>query len=176
MCCSNSPERFFAAHRVLSEFATQLGPGFGIRFTVQFNLFAGTVTAIGSDGVCWGWGGEGRWGGGGRVSIRFTVQFNLFAGTVTAIGSDSGWLGRMARCVDMWVSDGMGGGSGRGCARDKRSGEAEPTSAAGARHLPPPPLFPHRRPSCAARDNAAAGAAGMFCAHGEAGRGQLGTG
>ena len=26
-----------------------LGPGFGIRFTVQFNLFAGTVTAIGSD-------------------------------------------------------------------------------------------------------------------------------
>ena len=33
---------------MLSEFATQLGPGFGIRFTVQFNLFAGTVTAIGN--------------------------------------------------------------------------------------------------------------------------------
>ena len=43
-----STVRFFAAHRVLSEFATQLGPGFGIRFTVQFNLFAGTVTAIGN--------------------------------------------------------------------------------------------------------------------------------
>jgi acyl-CoA oxidase len=47
----DNPERFFAAHRVLSEFATRLGPGFGIRFTVQFNLFAGTVVALGGQGA-----------------------------------------------------------------------------------------------------------------------------
>eukprot|EP00951_Prasinocladus_malaysianus_P032300 scaffold313845_cov28-Prasinocladus_malaysianus.AAC.1 len=47
------PERFFAAHHALSGFATRLGPGFGIRFTVQFNLFAGTVVALGGKGcVC----------------------------------------------------------------------------------------------------------------------------
>ncbi len=46
----DTPERFFAAHRVLSEYATKLGPGFGIRFTVQFNLFAGTLAAIGTEG------------------------------------------------------------------------------------------------------------------------------
>eukprot|EP00933_Yihiella_yeosuensis_P072293 TRINITY_DN8064_c1_g4_i4.p1 TRINITY_DN8064_c1_g4~~TRINITY_DN8064_c1_g4_i4.p1 ORF type:complete len:467 (+),score=85.99 TRINITY_DN8064_c1_g4_i4:180-1580(+) len=44
----NAPEKFFAAHRVLSEFATQVGPGFGIRFTVQMNLFAGTIIGLGS--------------------------------------------------------------------------------------------------------------------------------
>lgn len=44
----DEPDKFFAAHRMLSEFATALGPGFGIRFTVQFNLAAGTVTALGS--------------------------------------------------------------------------------------------------------------------------------
>mmetsp|Transcript_51922 Transcript_51922/g.116448 ORF Transcript_51922/g.116448 Transcript_51922/m.116448 type:complete len:464 (+) Transcript_51922:76-1467(+) len=43
-----NPEKFFAAHQVLSEYATQVGPGFGIRFTVQFNLFAGTVIALGN--------------------------------------------------------------------------------------------------------------------------------
>jgi acyl-CoA oxidase len=43
-------ERFFCAHRILSEYATRLGPGFGIRFTVQFNLFAGTITALGGPG------------------------------------------------------------------------------------------------------------------------------
>eukprot|EP00435_Cladocopium_sp_Y103_P000994 s2262_g1.t1 len=43
-----APENFFAAHSVLSEYATQVGPGFGIRFTVQFNLFAGTVIALGN--------------------------------------------------------------------------------------------------------------------------------
>jgi acyl-CoA oxidase len=44
----NEPERFFKAHDVLSGYATDVGPGFGIRFTVQFNLFAGTVLALGS--------------------------------------------------------------------------------------------------------------------------------
>lgn len=41
------PERFFAAHALLAELATSLGPGFWIRFTVHFNLFAGTVVALG---------------------------------------------------------------------------------------------------------------------------------
>ena len=31
------PQRFFAAHRILSNWATYLGPGFGIRFTVQYS-------------------------------------------------------------------------------------------------------------------------------------------
>lgn len=47
-CVRSQPSRFFASHRILSEWATRLGPGFGIRFTVQFNLFAGTVAQIGS--------------------------------------------------------------------------------------------------------------------------------
>lgn len=42
------PERFLAAHRLLAELATSLGPGFWIRFTVHFNLFAGTVAALGT--------------------------------------------------------------------------------------------------------------------------------
>lgn len=45
----DNPERFFMAHRKLSELATQIGPGFGIRFTVQFNLFAGTIVGVGGD-------------------------------------------------------------------------------------------------------------------------------
>lgn len=43
-----NPQRFLAAHRLLAELATRLGPGFWIRFTVHFNLFAGTVMALGS--------------------------------------------------------------------------------------------------------------------------------
>mmetsp|Transcript_31467 Transcript_31467/g.67577 ORF Transcript_31467/g.67577 Transcript_31467/m.67577 type:complete len:471 (-) Transcript_31467:1344-2756(-) len=43
-----NPSRFLAAHRLLAELATALGPGFWIRFTVHFNLFAGTVVALGS--------------------------------------------------------------------------------------------------------------------------------
>ena len=44
-----NPARFYAAHRYLSAYAHKIGPGFFIRFTVQFNLFAGTVLAIGND-------------------------------------------------------------------------------------------------------------------------------
>lgn len=44
----DAPERFFMAHAILSEYATAVGPGFGIRFTVQFNLFAGTILALGN--------------------------------------------------------------------------------------------------------------------------------
>jgi acyl-CoA oxidase len=38
-----SPEKFFLAHRLLS--TVGLG-GFGIRFTVQFNLFAGSIVGL----------------------------------------------------------------------------------------------------------------------------------
>ena len=43
----DNPERFFWAHRILAERSPKLGPGFFIRFTVQYNLFAGTVLAVG---------------------------------------------------------------------------------------------------------------------------------
>ena len=45
----DDPERFFLAHRILAGYAPRLGPGFWIRFTVHYNLCAGTVLAIGSD-------------------------------------------------------------------------------------------------------------------------------
>mmetsp|Transcript_17656 Transcript_17656/g.21404 ORF Transcript_17656/g.21404 Transcript_17656/m.21404 type:complete len:472 (+) Transcript_17656:152-1567(+) len=41
------PEKFFEAHRLLLAPSTR-GPGFGIRFTVQYNLFAGSVVGLGS--------------------------------------------------------------------------------------------------------------------------------
>jgi len=44
----DAPERFFLSHQLLSEFATRVGPGFGIRFTVQVNLFAGTIIGLGN--------------------------------------------------------------------------------------------------------------------------------
>ena len=43
----DDPRRFFLAHRLLAAHAPTHGPGFWIRFTVQFNLFAGTVVALG---------------------------------------------------------------------------------------------------------------------------------
>lgn len=42
----DNPTRFFQAHRILSK---RLVGGFGIRFTVQFNLFAGSILGLGSD-------------------------------------------------------------------------------------------------------------------------------
>jgi hypothetical protein len=42
-----NPDRFFAAHRNLAAFMTTLSPGFWIRLTVHFNLFCGTVLALG---------------------------------------------------------------------------------------------------------------------------------
>ena len=44
-----NPKRFFESHRLLAQHATRLGPGFFIRFTVHYNLFAGTVVGLGSD-------------------------------------------------------------------------------------------------------------------------------
>lgn len=41
------PERFFLAHRLIAAHAPEMGPGFFIRFTVQYNLFAGTVVGLG---------------------------------------------------------------------------------------------------------------------------------
>jgi len=43
------PEWFFEAHRVIGSNLDNLGEGFWIRFTVQYNLFAGTVLAIGNE-------------------------------------------------------------------------------------------------------------------------------
>jgi len=44
MDMQEAPEKFFLAHRLLS--TVGLG-GFGIRFTVQFNLFAGSIVGLG---------------------------------------------------------------------------------------------------------------------------------
>lgn len=41
------PERFFLAHRLVAAHSPEMGPGFFIRFTVQYNLFAGTVVGLG---------------------------------------------------------------------------------------------------------------------------------
>lgn len=44
-----NPKKFFEAHRLIAQNANKLGPGFFIRFTVQYNLFAGSVIAMGND-------------------------------------------------------------------------------------------------------------------------------
>lgn len=43
-----NPERFFLAHRILAEHSSAVGPGFWVRFTVHYNLCAGTVLALGT--------------------------------------------------------------------------------------------------------------------------------
>eukprot|EP00937_MAST-01D_sp_MAST-1D-sp2_P005395 g5395.t1 len=45
----DDPARFFEAHRILARHAVEHGPGFWIRFTVHYNLWAGTILAMGSD-------------------------------------------------------------------------------------------------------------------------------
>lgn len=42
----DNPSRFFKAHRMIVNPAVR-GPGFAIRFTVQYNLFAGTIMGLG---------------------------------------------------------------------------------------------------------------------------------
>lgn len=44
----DNPAKFFEAHRLLLT-PTNGGPGFGIRFTVQFNLFAGSILGLGNE-------------------------------------------------------------------------------------------------------------------------------
>lgn len=43
------PERFFLAHRILAKHSSAVGPGFWVRFTVHYNLCAGTVLALGTE-------------------------------------------------------------------------------------------------------------------------------
>jgi acyl-CoA oxidase len=45
---TKNPHRFFEAHRLLSAIPITCGPGFSIRFTVHYNLFAGTVVGLGT--------------------------------------------------------------------------------------------------------------------------------
>ena len=45
----DDPSKFFEAHRILARHAVEHGPGFWIRFTVHYNLFAGTVLAVGNE-------------------------------------------------------------------------------------------------------------------------------
>lgn len=44
----DDPAWFFEAHRIIAAYGQGLGGGFWTRFTVQFNLFAGTVLAVGN--------------------------------------------------------------------------------------------------------------------------------
>lgn len=44
----DNPERFFLAFRLLAERSPEVGPGFITRLNVHFNLFGGTVMAVGS--------------------------------------------------------------------------------------------------------------------------------
>jgi len=44
----DDPEWFFEAHRIMARHGEELGSGFWTRFTVQYNLFAGTVLAVGN--------------------------------------------------------------------------------------------------------------------------------
>ena len=46
---TRNPERFFLAHRLLVRKGFEQGPGFSIRFTVEYNLFGGTVLELGND-------------------------------------------------------------------------------------------------------------------------------
>ena len=41
------PSKFFEAHRLLVNHGFEQGPGFSIRFTVQYDIFAGTVLELG---------------------------------------------------------------------------------------------------------------------------------
>ena len=62
----DDPARFFAAHRALATHATTLGPGFWIRFTVQYNSVRGDVRGAGDGGAARAVGdaatATGRWG------------------------------------------------------------------------------------------------------------------
>lgn len=44
----DNPEKFFLAHKIIASNTTKTGPGFWVRVTVQYNLFAGTILALGS--------------------------------------------------------------------------------------------------------------------------------
>ena len=46
---TRNPERFFLAHRLLVRKGFEQGPGFSIRFTVEYNLFGGTILELGNE-------------------------------------------------------------------------------------------------------------------------------
>jgi len=45
----DNPDRFFQAHRLIGDYGIRVGPGVLIRFTVQYNLFCGTIVALGTE-------------------------------------------------------------------------------------------------------------------------------
>merc|ERR1719272_2335191 len=45
----DDPEWFFEAHGCIARTGESLGMGFWTRFTVQYNLFAGTIIAVGNE-------------------------------------------------------------------------------------------------------------------------------
>mmetsp|Transcript_49019 Transcript_49019/g.137219 ORF Transcript_49019/g.137219 Transcript_49019/m.137219 type:complete len:479 (-) Transcript_49019:82-1518(-) len=45
----DDPEWFFEAHRIIAAHGEAVGGGFWTRFTVQYNLFAGTIVGVGND-------------------------------------------------------------------------------------------------------------------------------
>ena len=44
----SNPEKFFLAHRIVASITPEIGTGFWVRLTVQYNLFAGTILALGT--------------------------------------------------------------------------------------------------------------------------------
>lgn len=44
----SNPQKFFLAHRIVASITPEIGTGFWVRLTVQYNLFAGTILALGT--------------------------------------------------------------------------------------------------------------------------------
>ena len=75
----DEPEKFFLAHRLLS--TVGLG-GFGIRFTVQFNLFAGSIMGMASERQIAEW--LPAWQRGGKLGcfLLTEVQAGVLSGLI----------------------------------------------------------------------------------------------
>jgi len=74
-----NPHLFFLAHRLLAD---SLCAGFGIRYTVQFNLFAGSIIGLGTDEQAKEW----------LTPIQKNGQLGCFALTETSAGVLSGLI------------------------------------------------------------------------------------
>jgi len=109
----DNPERFIAAHRLLAELATSLGPGFWIRFTVHFNLFAGTVVALGTAeqvALLDKFQSEGKVGCFGLTEVFAGVNSGLVVNTVCTWHPDKQQF--LLHCPDNgafknWISQGL---------------------------------------------------------------------
>lgn len=44
----SNPEKFFLAHRIVASSSLDIGTGFWVRFTVQYNFFSGTILVLGT--------------------------------------------------------------------------------------------------------------------------------